>query len=137
MLDAIVGAFEISGFDGLIVSNTTLSRAIIEGHRHANETGGLSGRPLAHASTVMLAKTRQRVGSNIILVGAGGIHDVSTALDKIKAGANLIQLYSALTYQGFGLADKINSGIVTYLANKGFQNIKDLQSTEVENWASK
>lgn len=136
MLDAIVGAFEISGFEGLIVSNTTLSRASVEDHRHASETGGLSGRPLARASTAMLAKTRQLVGPNTILVGAGGIHDVTTALDKLKAGANLIQLYSALTYQGFGLADKINSGIEAYLNQQGIQNIKDIQSIEVEKWAS-
>ena len=92
MLDTIVAAYQMSGFDGLIVSNTTVSRASVESHVHAKEAGGLSGVPLARASTIMLAKTRQRVGDDAILVGVGGIHNVETALDKIKAGANLIQL---------------------------------------------
>lgn len=137
MLDAIVKAYEISGFEGLIISNTTLSRASVDTHPYAEEMGGLSGRPLAHASTVMLAKTRQRVGADPILVGVGGIYDVTTALDKIKAGANLIQLYSALTYQGFGLADKINSGIEAHLSALGQKRVDDIRGTEVDDWASK
>lgn len=137
MLDTIVEAFEISGFEGLIVSNTTLERSAVKHHKFGHEAGGLSGRPLAHASTIMLAKVRQRVGRDILLIGVGGIHNTQTALDKIKAGANLIQLYSALTFQGFGLANTINDGLDSYLGQSEYDHISALMGIETDIWAAK
>src|SRR5690606_35506303 len=88
--------------DGIIISNTTLSRAGVSGP-HAEEAGGLSGSPLFERSTIMLARPRQLVGPNMTLIGVGGVNSAGTAIDKIRAGANLAQLYTSLVYQGPGL----------------------------------
>ena len=101
--------------DGIIVSNTTLARPHL-GSRHGAESGGLSGRPLFAPSTRMLAKTFGLTGGKLPLIGVGGIHDAETAWTKIRAGASLVQLYSALVYEGPGLARTILSGLAARLA---------------------
>ena len=96
--------------DGVIISNTTLSRPSLKSI-HASETGGLSGKPLFELSTRCLAQFHQMSGGKIPLIGVGGISDAETALAKFKAGASLIQLYSALIYKGPSLVREICDGI--------------------------
>ena len=110
-LEDIAAACGGGAVDGIIVSNTTLSR---DGLRsgHAKEHGGLSGLPLLALSTRQLARMFVLTDGRIPLVGAGGVHDGASALMKIRAGASLVQLYSALVYQGPGLV----IGILNHLA---------------------
>lgn len=104
--------------DGIIVSNTTLSR---DGLRsaHKAEQGGLSGLPLLALSTRQLAKLRVLTKGAVPLVGAGGIHNTASALSKIEAGASLLQVYSALVYEGPALVTRVLSGISAELARRG------------------
>jgi dihydroorotate dehydrogenase len=104
--------------DGIIVSNTTLGR---EGLHSVlkSEQGGLSGEPLLALSTLQLAKLRRLTNGAVPLIGVGGIHDAASALLKIRAGASLVQLYSALVYQGPALVADILAGISAELSRTG------------------
>ena len=92
-------AIKSAALDGLIISNTTLSRAGLKS-RHAGEVGGLSGRPLFERSTRILARIHRLTDGKLPLIGVGGIASPADAWSKIRAGASLLQLYSALVYQG-------------------------------------
>ena len=109
-LDDILSETGCAGIEGLIVSNTTISR---EGLRspNAREAGGVSGRPLMKPSTAMLARVRERVGDAFVLVGAGGVFSAADARAKLEAGADLVQLYTGLTYRGPGLVREIVEGM--------------------------
>src|SRR5690606_37600844 len=89
--------------DGVIATNTTVSRIPVEGARHAEEQGGLSGRPLMGQSTTVLRMMRTRLPEAIPLVGVGGILSGADAVTKMAAGASLVQCYSGLVYRGPGL----------------------------------
>lgn len=115
-LDGVVQVARRRGVDGLIVSNTTISRPGGLRSPCKGETGGLSGRPLFALSTRMLAETYVRVEGAFPLVGVGGIDSAQTAIAKIEAGASLIQLYSGLVYEGLGLAERIKQGLLARLA---------------------
>jgi dihydroorotate dehydrogenase len=104
--------------DGIIVSNTTLSRAGLHSIG-AREQGGLSGKPLLELSTRQLARMYLLTGGTLPLVGVGGVHDAQSALLKIRAGASLVQLYSALVYRGPALVTSILEGISAELARSG------------------
>ncbi len=111
--------------DGLIVSNTTsVGREPLKS-RYAQEVGGLSGRPLFAPSTAMLADMYRLVGKEIPIVGVGGIFSGDDAYKKIRAGAALIQVYSALVYEGFGLINNIKYRIAELLERDGFSNINE------------
>jgi len=99
-MDAIASALAGSGIDGLICTNTTIDRTDITGALHANEQGGLSGKPLFGKSTAVLRGMAQRLGDRIPLIGVGGVLTGSDAADKITAGAKLVQLYSGMIYRG-------------------------------------
>jgi hypothetical protein len=103
------------GVDGMLVSNTTVSRPAGLADPAATETGGLSGRPLYPLSTRVLAATFLRVDGAFPLVGVGGVDSPQAALGKIEAGATLVQLYSALVYEGPGLVGRILDGLVEAL----------------------
>ncbi len=122
--------------DGLIVSNTTLARDGLKDRRHANEAGGLSGAPLFRRSTAVLARMRQRVGVRMAIIGVGGVSSADTALEKIRAGADLVQLYSCMVYQGPGLAAAIIEGLSRSLDRLGVSRLSDLRDTSVERWAA-
>ena len=124
-LEDIAAACGGGAVDGIIVSNTTLSR---EGLRSSfkGEQGGLSGRPLLELSTRQLAKMFLLTKGAIPLVGVGGVHDAASALLKIRAGASLVQLYSALVYKGPALVGDILSG----LSRRG--DIKNLRGRDAE-----
>jgi dihydroorotate dehydrogenase len=115
-LDDMVGAARKHRADGMIVGNTTLARPPSLRDRHAREPGGLSGRPLYALATRMLAETYVRVEGAFPLIGAGGIDSGETALKKVRAGASLIQLYSALVFRGLGLINGIKMALADALA---------------------
>lgn len=86
--------------DGVIATNTTLSRDAVQGMAHAEETGGLSGAPVKQASTKVIQQLSQRLQGALPIIGVGGILSGADAVEKIAAGASLVQLYSGLIYQG-------------------------------------
>jgi dihydroorotate dehydrogenase len=96
-----------SGMDGMIVSNTTLSRESISDPKLAAEAGGVSGRPLFAPSNKMLTRLRAIVGDKLVLVGVGGVDSATAARQKLAAGADLVQLYTGMVYEGPGLAARI------------------------------
>ena len=123
-LDDIAAVVRTSGIEGLIVSNTTLARPPLAS-RCAGEAGGLSGAPLLAPSTEILRQMRLRLGNAVILVGVGGIASGADAYAKIRAGASLVQLYTALVYQGPGLVGRIKRELAALLARDGFANVAD------------
>ncbi len=109
--------------DGLIISNTTLARAPNLRSAKANETGGLSGKPLFAASTALLREFHAALGKEIPLIGVGGISSARDAYEKILSGASLVQLYSALVYEGPGLPVRILRDLPAFLDADGFDTI--------------
>lgn len=89
-----------SGLDGVIATNTTLDHSAVVRHPQGEETGGLSGRPLAERSTEVIAALNAALGGRLPIIGVGGILDGEMAADKIRAGASAVQLYSGLIYRG-------------------------------------
>jgi dihydroorotate dehydrogenase len=118
-LDAIVATALKRGIDGLTVSNTTIARPdSLREKGIASETGGLSGKPLFVPSTKLLAETFLRVERKIPLIGVGGVDSAEAAWVKIRAGASLVQLYSAMVYKGPGLIGDIKRGLLQTLENE-------------------
>jgi dihydroorotate dehydrogenase len=93
--------------DGVIATNTTVARDSIKGLPHADEAGGLSGAPLREKSTTVIRQLAQRLQGRIPIIGVGGILSGEDALEKIAAGASLVQIYSGLVYRGTGLIAEI------------------------------
>ncbi|MGJ0504453.1 MAG: quinone-dependent dihydroorotate dehydrogenase [Methylocystis sp.] len=114
-LDGIVRVARDRRIDGMIVSNTTISRPTTLRSLFAKESGGLSGAPLFDLSTRMLAQTFLRVEGQFPLIGVGGVDSAEAALAKIEAGATLVQLYSALVYEGPALVARIKRGLLDIL----------------------
>ncbi|MBB4479191.1 quinone-dependent dihydroorotate dehydrogenase [Rhizobium etli] len=123
--------------DGLIVSNTTLSREGLKDQRQAKETGGLSGVPLFEKSTAVLAKMRKRVGAALPIIGVGGVSSAETALEKIRAGADLVQLYSCMVYEGPGLPGDIVRGLSALLDREKVGSIRELRDSRLDYWAAR
>lgn len=121
--------------DGLIVSNTTLSRDGLSDRTLAGEAGGLSGAPLFKRSTTVLAKVRRRVGPALPVIGVGGVASAADALEKIRAGADLVQLYSCMVYEGPGLPGKILRGLSGLLDRERVGSIRELRDTRLDQWA--
>src|SRR5204863_9269644 len=115
--------------DALIVSNTTVSRPPLQS-RHAHETGGLSGEPLRALALDALRKFRHASGGEIPLIGVGGISTADDAWERIRAGASLVQLYTAMVYEGPGIAKRIARGLADRLKREGFSNISEAVGTE-------
>ena len=114
-----------SGLDGLIVSNTTIDRPASLRSAEAAQTGGLSGAPLFEPSTRLLGEIYRLTGGKILLVGVGGIGSAEQAYAKIRAGASLLQLYSALVYGGPPLIASINRGLAALLKRDGFSTLAE------------
>ena len=112
-----------SGLDGLIVSNTTIARPQGLDPRFSQEIGGLSGRPLFAPATETLRDLYRRTGGKLPIIGVGGIASAADAYAKIRAGASLVQLYTALVFEGPGIIRRIKDGLAALLARDGFANI--------------
>jgi dihydroorotate dehydrogenase len=124
-LDDIAEVVVASGIEGLVVSNTTIARPSTLRSALAAETGGLSGAPLFAPSTQILREMFARVGTKLTLVGAGGVGSGADAYAKIRAGASLVQLYSALAYEGPGLVTRIKRQLLDCLARDGYARVSD------------
>jgi dihydroorotate dehydrogenase len=133
----IAAEVDAHSIDGIIVSNTTISRSDLKSRAHAGEQGGLSGAPLFERSTIVLAKMRKLVGSNRALIGVGGVSSAETALEKIRAGADLVQLYTSMIYAGPSLPGRIVRGLSKYAAREGLKSLGEIRDSAVERWAAK
>ena len=123
-IDRIARAAIDHRIDALIVSNTTIARPPLRS-ANAGEAGGLSGAPLASVARARLSDFRAATGGAIPLISAGGIGSAEEAYARIRAGASLVQLYSALVYEGPGLGRRIARGLDTLLARNGFATVAD------------
>lgn len=112
------------GLDGIIATNTTLSRDGLVSP-HAAEAGGLSGQPLFARSTEVLAQLYRLTGGQVPLIGVGGVATAEQAYAKIRAGAGAVQLYTAMVYHGIGLPGRIARGLERLLARDGIANVSD------------
>ncbi|HJR83197.1 MAG TPA: quinone-dependent dihydroorotate dehydrogenase, partial [Sphingomicrobium sp.] len=115
--------------DALIVANTTVSRPRLSS-AHAGEEGGLSGAPLKSLALDALRKFRRVSGGEIPLIGVGGIATADDAWERIRAGASLVQLYSAMVYEGPGIGRRIAEGLAERLEREGYSSIAELVGTE-------
>jgi len=122
--DQIVRVAVQHDVDAIIVANTTVSRPRLKS-RHAEEAGGLSGEPLKQLALDALRRFRSASGGSLPLIAAGGIASADDAWERIRAGASLIQIYSAMVYEGPGLARRIAKGLVGKLAEEGFASIAE------------
>ncbi|MDG3575302.1 quinone-dependent dihydroorotate dehydrogenase [Rhizobium sp. YJ-22] len=135
-MDDIAAEALAHDLDGLIVSNTTLSREGLKDRAQAGEAGGLSGAPLFEKSTSVLAGMRKRVGPALPIIGVGGISSAETALEKIRAGADLVQLYSCMVYEGPGLAGRIIRGLSQLLDRERVASIREVRDSRTDYWAA-
>lgn len=122
-----------TGLDGIIATNTTLSREGLTSP-HRDEAGGLSGAPLFEKSTRVLAQLAQLTDGKLPLIGVGGISNAEEAYAKICAGASAVQLYSAMVYRGLSLAADIARGLEPLLDADGFTNISQAIGTKRQDW---
>jgi dihydroorotate dehydrogenase len=122
--ERIVRAAIDHGIDAIIVSNTTVSRPPLRSN-HANEAGGLSGAPLKPLALGALRRFHSASGGEMPLIGVGGIVSAEDAWERIRAGASLIQLYTAMVYEGPGVAARIARGLAHLLRREGFANIAE------------
>jgi dihydroorotate dehydrogenase len=98
---------------GVIATNTTVSRDAVQHLPHANEAGGLSGGPVKQASNRVIRALRQSLGPDFAIMGVGGIFSAQDAIEKIQAGANVVQIYTGLIYQGPVLVSQVAKGLQT------------------------
>lgn len=136
-LEDIAAEVLASGIDGVIVSNTTISRPPLKSAALAGETGGLSGRVLFERSTTVLAKMRKLLGPGIAIVGVGGVDSAEAALEKIRAGADLVQLYTGMIFAGPSLPARILGDMVEALQTGAHASVRELRDTRLQEWAAK
>lgn len=122
-----------SGIDGIIATNTTLSREGLKSP-HKGEVGGLSGAPLFEKSTRMLARLSHLTEGKLPLIGVGGISTPEQAYQKIRAGASALQVYTAMVYEGISLIPRIARGLDTLLVRDGFANVEQAVGTGRSTW---
>jgi dihydroorotate dehydrogenase len=134
-LEDIVATALIRRIDGLIVSNTTIARPATLTSKNRGESGGLSGRPLFEPSTRLLARAYLLTGGAMPLIGCGGVEDSETALAKIEAGANLVQLYTGLALKGHGVVGEILDGLSRAVEARGLNRIGELVGARASFWA--
>jgi dihydroorotate dehydrogenase len=127
-IDEIARAAIDNGLAAIIIGNTTVTRPGLAS-AHAGETGGLSGAPLAPLARQRLADFRRATGGQLPLVAAGGIGSAEEAYARIRAGASLVQLYTALVYEGPGLPARINRALDALLARDGFASVAEAVGT--------
>ena len=109
----IAATLQRHGMDGVIATNTTISREAVKGLRHAEETGGLSGAPVYEASNRVISQLRAALGQGFPIIGVGGILSAEDAVGKIRAGADVVQIYTGLVYQGPALVVQAARAIKT------------------------
>lgn len=121
-LEFMVDTISRSGVSGIIATNTTLSRAGLS-HNNAKETGGLSGKPLRERSTEIITRIYRQTGGSLPIIGSGGIFTAKDAYDKIRAGASLVEIYTALIYEGPEVNRRLHAGLRKLLERDGYTHI--------------
>jgi dihydroorotate dehydrogenase len=106
-VDVIAATLRRHGMDGVIATNTTISRDAVQGLPHAEEAGGLSGAPVLAASNRVIAQLRATLGTGFPIIGVGGILSAEDALAKVRAGADVVQIYTGLIYKGPALVGEV------------------------------
>lgn len=119
--------------DGLIVSNTTLARDGISS-KFSSEAGGLSGHPVFARTTAVLARMRRLLGPDAVIIGVGGIDSADTALEKIRAGADLVQLYTGMIFAGPGLPGRILRDMTAILQRDEVKSLRAIRDTRIAHW---
>ena len=99
-VEVIAATLKRHGMDGVVATNTTLSRDAVKGLPHAEEMGGLSGAPVLAASNRVIAQLRSALGKGFPIIGVGGVMSAQDAVSKVNAGADVVQIYTGLIYQG-------------------------------------
>jgi dihydroorotate dehydrogenase len=123
-VEAIVALALAQALDGLVIGNTTVGRPPLRSP-HRDEAGGLSGQPLFALSTEVLRRAARASGGRLPLIGVGGVGSGADAYAKIRAGASLVQLYTALVFEGPGLIARIKRELAALLARDGFAHVAD------------
>jgi dihydroorotate dehydrogenase len=136
-LEPVIGVLTRHRVDGIAIGNTTLSRAGVGDAVLAREAGGISGRPLFHRSTVMLARVHRLTRGRIPLIGIGGIDSGTAAIAKIEAGATLLQLYTGLVFEGPGLIARIKRDLAAHARAGNLASIADATGRRADEWAAK
>ena len=136
-LAPVVDVLASRDVDGIAIGNTTLSRTGVSDAALAQEAGGVSGRPLFHRSTVMLARVYRLTEGKIPLIGIGGIDSGAAAIAKIEAGATLLQLYTGLIFEGPSLIGRIKRDLAQYAEERKLTGITDATGCRAEEWAAK
>jgi dihydroorotate dehydrogenase len=135
-LEAIVAVLLARGIDGIAAANSSLARNGVSDAERA-EAGGISGRPLFHRSTVMLARIYRATQGRIPLIGVGGIDSGPTAIAKIEAGATLLQLYTGLVFEGPRLISRLKRALLQYVEHRKLADICEACGRRAEEWAAK
>jgi dihydroorotate dehydrogenase len=136
-LEPVVRVLMARGVDGIAISNTTLARSGLSDRSLGKEAGGISGRPLFHRSTVMLARLHRLTEGRVPLIGIAGIDSGAAAIAKIEAGATLLQLYTALVFEGPGLIARIKRDLAKYADANKLAHLSDATGLRAEDWARK
>ncbi len=124
-IDDAVDVAISTGAAGIVATNTTLSRAGVEGHPRAAEQGGLSGAPLERRATEVVRRCHARAAGRLVVVGSGGVLTAEDAYAKIRAGAALVQVYTGLVYGGPGFVQRLHAGLSRLLARDGFRSVAE------------
>jgi dihydroorotate dehydrogenase len=128
-LEYMVSTIADSGVAGIIATNTTISRDGLS-HQHAKETGGLSGKPLRDRSTEIIRQIYRQTEGKLPIIGSGGIFTSEDAYEKIKAGASLVEIYTALIYEGPEVNRRIHAGLRELLRKDGYSHISEAVGAE-------
>ena len=128
----IINIVQKNKIDGLIITNTSISRPEFLQSNHRNQTGGLSGAPIKRQSNKVLRFISKETQGELMLIGVGGIESAQDVYEKIKIGASLVQIYSALTYNNLGFINEINQDLSTCLRKDGFSNVKEAVGVEIK-----
>ncbi|MNI11445.1 Dihydroorotate dehydrogenase [compost metagenome] len=128
-LDLSVKAIRDSGVSGIIATNTTLDRKGLK-NPNREQMGGLSGKPLRNRSTDIIKQIYRLTEGKLPIIGSGGIFTAQDAYDKIRAGATLVEVYTALIYEGPGLLARINKGLLDLMKRDGFTHISQAIGTD-------
>lgn len=126
-LHSLASLIRETKMDGIVATNTTVSRPGMEGSSHATERGGLSGAPLLPLSIRAIRTLRQEFGETFPIIGSGGVMSVPDALEMLRSGAWIIQVYTGLSYRGPGFVRELQDGITDHLDRNGLSHISDIR----------
>jgi dihydroorotate dehydrogenase len=124
-LDEAVDVAIAAGVAAIAATNTTLSRAGVEGHPHASEAGGLSGAPLTSRATEVIRRVAVRAAGRVPVIGSGGVMSAEDAWEKLRAGATLVQVYTGFIYGGPAFPSQLNAGLVRLMDRDGFGSVQE------------